>query len=80
MRRIFLTLLAAVIGIAQMNAQTIVDTWQIGSPNATDVTAKFSAKSYQSTETVIVQRDLQKVFLNSCTIQKFHLHLRRKFK
>ena len=44
MRIIFLTLLAALMGVAQVNAQTIVDTWQIGSPNATDVTAKFSGE------------------------------------
>ena len=39
MRIIFLTLLAAVMGVAQMNAQTIIDTWQIGTPIANDVTA-----------------------------------------
>ena len=32
-------------------------TWEIGSPNAADVTAN------QSTETVICQREMQKVFI-----------------
>ena len=39
MRKVFFTLLAALIGVAQMNAQTIVDIWQIGTPNKENVIA-----------------------------------------